>query len=59
MKAKVKSKKAEIKEDFQPEREIDLQERGISKLQAAGLRDKFKTISEDWNLPEMNIYDID
>ena len=59
MKAKGKRKKAKVEEDFSSEREIDLRERGISKLQAAELRDKFKTITEDWNLPEMNVYDVD
>jgi hypothetical protein len=59
MKAKVKRQKAKVKEDFQSEREIDLRERGISKLRTAGLRDKLKSIAKDWNLPEMNIYDFD
>jgi CheY-like chemotaxis protein len=38
---------------------IDLTERGIGKEQAARLRAKFNTIAEDWNRPEMDIYDVD
>ena len=38
---------------------IDLPERGIDKEQAAELRAKFSTIAEDWNRPEMDVYDVD
>ena len=38
---------------------IDLQELGIGKEEAAEMRGKFDTIAEDWNRPEMDIYDID
>jgi hypothetical protein len=38
---------------------IDLQERGISKEQAAEIRGNFNSIAEDWNRPEMDIYDVD
>lgn len=40
-------------------RHIDLQEIGISKDEAAELRGKFDTIAEDWEKPEMDIYDVD
>lgn len=40
-------------------KEINLQERGIGKVQAAELRSKLSTITEDWNRPEMDIYDVD
>lgn len=38
---------------------IDLPERGIDKEQAAELRAKLSAIAEDWNRPEMNVYDVD
>ena len=44
---------------FLDTRMIDLQEQGISKEQAAELRAKFETMAEDWNRPEMDIYDVD
>ena len=40
-------------------KEINLQERGIGKVQAVELRSKLSTITEDWNRPEMDIYDVD
>ncbi len=36
---------------------IDLQERGIDEAQAANLRARFATFAEDWESPEMSIYD--
>lgn len=39
--------------------QVILPERGIDKKQAAELRAKFNTIAEDWNRPEMDIYDVD
>jgi hypothetical protein len=36
---------------------IDLRKRGIDKAQAADLRSRLSTFAEDWNSPEMNIYD--
>jgi len=36
---------------------IDLRERGISDTQAADLRARLATFAEDWNTPEMDIYD--
>jgi hypothetical protein len=36
---------------------IDLRARGISEAQAAELRWKFSTIAEDWDHPDMDVYD--
>ena len=36
---------------------IDLREHGISKAQAAELRARFATFAEDWESPEMSVYD--
>ena len=36
---------------------IDLRERGISESQAADLRHRLACFAEDWDRPEMNIYD--
>ena len=36
---------------------VDLQERGIDRAQAAGLRAQLATFAEDWENPEMNVYD--
>ncbi len=36
---------------------VDLQERGIDKKEAEELRSKLLIFSEDWNNPEMDIYD--
>lgn len=44
---------------FLDTKEINLQERGIGKAQATELRAKFGTIAEDWNKPEMDVYDVD
>jgi hypothetical protein len=44
---------------FLETKQINLQERGINKKQAAELRNKFSAIAEDWNRPEMDIYDVD
>lgn len=38
---------------------VDLQARGIGEEQAADLRARFKTIAEDWERPEMDVYDED
>ncbi len=40
-----------------PSHSIDLQERGIDKAQAANLRERLTTFAEDWESPEMSIYD--
>ena len=36
---------------------VDLAERGIDEGQAANLRDRLKSFAEDWDRPEMDIYD--
>ena len=36
---------------------IDLAERGIDEGQAADLRQRLKTFAEDWDRPEMDVYD--
>jgi hypothetical protein len=36
---------------------IDLRERGIDERLAAELRLRFATFAEDWDAPEMDIYD--
>lgn len=38
---------------------IDLAARGINEEQAADLRSRLSTFAEDWNRPEMDIYDED
>ena len=40
-------------------KQIDLREHGISREQAADLRARLSTFAEDWNDPEMDIYDVD
>lgn len=36
---------------------VDLKDRGIDEAQAAGLRGRLQTIAEDWQRPEMGVYD--
>ena len=36
---------------------VDLQDRGIDQQQAADLRQRLKTFSQDWDRPEMDAYD--
>jgi hypothetical protein len=36
---------------------VNLQERGIDPLQAAELRHRLKAFSDDWDRPEMDVYD--
>lgn len=36
---------------------VDLQERGIDEEQAADLRRRLAAFAEDWNRPEMDVYD--
>ena len=50
---------AKVLVTFLDTKEIDLAERGINQEQAAELRAKFGAITEDWNRPEMDIYDVD
>ena len=44
---------------FLTPKEIDLREHGISREQAADLRARLSTFAEDWERPEMDIYDVD
>jgi len=44
---------------FLETKEINLKARGINKMQAAELKGKFGAAAEDWNRPEMDVYDID
>ena len=50
---------AKVLVTFLETREINLQERGISQTQAAELKAKLSTMAEDWNRPEMDVYDVD
>lgn len=36
---------------------VDLQARGITREQAAKLRGQFEAFAEDWERPEMDVYD--
>ena len=36
---------------------VDLGERGIDERQAADLRQRLKAFADDWNRPEMDVYD--
>jgi hypothetical protein len=42
---------------FLPIKPVELNERGIDEQQAADLRDRLKTFAEDWERPEMDVYD--
>jgi len=37
--------------------DVDLRVRGISRKQAAELRERLASFAEDWDSPEMDIYD--
>ena len=53
-------KQAFVKEMFRRlPHEIDLRERGITEKQAADLRARLNPIADDWNRPEMDVYDAD
>ena len=36
---------------------IDLQARGVDEVQAADLRARLETFTEEWDSPEMDVYD--
>ena len=36
---------------------VDLSQRGIDERHAADLRQRLKSIAEDWDRPEMDVYD--
>jgi hypothetical protein len=40
-------------------KEISLAERGIGEKQALELSSKLSSIADDWNQPEMDVYDVD
>ena len=43
---------------FLPARkEVDLRARGIDEAQAAALRGRLRSFAEDWDRPEMDVYD--
>jgi hypothetical protein len=37
--------------------QVDLREKGISENQAQDLRARLRTFNDDWNQPEMDVYD--
>jgi predicted DNA-binding antitoxin AbrB/MazE fold protein len=41
----------------QPAGSVDLRERGIDEVQAADLRRRLAPFAEDWDRPEMSVYD--
>ena len=42
---------------FLPNGAVNLAEQGIDEAQAASLRARLRTFAEDWDLPEMEVYD--
>lgn len=50
-------KKAKVLVTFVESGEINLHERGIDEHQAADLRARLSAIAEDWERPEMDVYD--
>ena len=50
---------AKVLVTFLQPREIDLRTSDISEAQAAELRSKLSLMAEDWERPEMSIYDVD
>ncbi|MBW4484761.1 MAG: hypothetical protein KME14_19670 [Tildeniella torsiva UHER 1998/13D] len=40
-----------------PDSSVNLASRGISPEQAANLRSRLQTFAEDWDSPEMDVYD--
>ena len=50
-------KKARVLVTFVESNEINLHERGIDERQATDLRGRLSAISEDWERPEMDVYD--
>lgn len=52
-----KSKVSDLIDEGQKQGSIDLQSRGINQEQAANLRARLQSFTEDWNCPEMDVYD--
>ena len=46
-----------VEEEAATYRTVDLRARGIDEPQAADLRSRLSAFAEDWNRPEMDIYD--
>ena len=42
---------------FLSDKTVDLTQRGIDERQAADLRSRLATFAEDWDRPEMDVYD--
>lgn len=42
---------------FLEDKSADLRERGINEQQAADLRHRLNAFAEDWDRPEMDVYD--
>ena len=51
------SKLGDFIDEGQKKGAIDLQSRGINREQAANLRARLQSFAEDWNSPEMDVYD--
>lgn len=51
------SKLGDFIDEGQKKGAIDLQSRGINRQQAANLRARLESFAEDWNCPEMDVYD--
>lgn len=51
------SKLGDFIDEGQKKGAIDLQSRGINREQAANLRARLQSFAEDWNCPEMDMYD--
>ena len=51
------SKSGDFIDEGQKKEAIDLQYRGINREQAANLRARLQSFAEDWNCPEMDLYD--
>ena len=48
---------SEVIVTFLPRRSVVLAEHGIDERQAADLRHRLTTFAEDWDRPEMSVYD--
>ncbi len=59
METPVEVHESKVLSTFLDTKEINLQERGIDKSQASEIRAKLSPMAEDWNLPEMDVYDVD
>jgi predicted transcriptional regulator len=51
------SKLGDFIEEGKKRGSIDLQSRGINREQAANMRARLQSFAEDWNCPEMDVYD--